>query len=82
MADIRNIARGIARLRGAMHLTQQALAERLYVSHQAVSKWEHGIALPDIMTLYSMCSLFGVTVEQLITGDIADRLGALRPEAV
>ena len=51
MADTAAIGVAIAQLRRAMHLTQQTLAARLYVSHQAVSKWEHGVALPDIMTL-------------------------------
>ena len=78
MADTAAIGRAISQLRRAMNLTQQMLAARLYVSHQAVSKWEHGVALPDIMTLYSMCRLFGITMEQLITGDITDRLVAMR----
>lgn len=37
--------------------------------------------LPDIMTLYAMCRLFGVTMEQLITSDIAERLHAIRLQA-
>ena len=78
MADTAVIGGAISQLRRAMNLTQQMLAARLYVSHQAVSKWEHGVALPDIMTLYSMCRLFGITMEQLITNDISDRLSAMR----
>lgn len=81
MADNMIIGSAIAQLRRAMHMTQQALAAHLYVSHQAVSKWENGVALPDIMTLYSMCRLFGVTMEQLITNDISDRLGSMLAEA-
>ena len=77
MADTRAIGQAIAQLRRAMHMTQQALAAHLYVSHQAVSKWEHGVALPDIITLYTMCRLFGITMEQLITTDISDRLVAM-----
>jgi len=81
MADTAAIGRAISQLRRAMNLTQQMLAARLYVSHQAVSKWEHGVALPDIMTLYSMCRLFGITMEQLITNDISERLSAMRVSA-
>ena len=81
MADTAAIGNAIAQLRRAMHLTQQSLAAFLYVSHQAVSKWEHGVALPDIMTLSAMCRLFGVTMEQLITSDIAERLHAIRLQA-
>lgn len=81
MADNMIIGSAIAQLRRAMHMTQQVLAAHLYVSHQAVSKWENGVALPDIMTLYSMCRIFGVTMEQLITNDISDRLGSMLAEA-
>ncbi len=73
MADNLTIGRAIARLRKATHMTQQSLAERLYVSHQAVSKWENGDALPDIMTLYRLCRCFGISIEQLITNDTGDR---------
>ena len=78
MADSTIIGSAIARLRRALHLTQQALAELLYVSHQAVSKWEHGIALPDVITCYSISRLFGVTMEQLVTGDVDQRLRELQ----
>ena len=44
MADTAAIGNAIAQLRRAMHLTQQSLAAFLYVSHQAVSKWEHGVS--------------------------------------
>lgn len=70
MADTNAIGRSIAKLRRAKHMTQQSLASRLFVSHQAVSKWEHGVALPDILTLYRLSRLFGVTMEQMITTDI------------
>ena len=78
MADTISIGIAIAQLRRAMRMTQQSLAACLYVSHQAVSKWEHGVALPDVMTLYNMCRLFGITMEQLITIDISERLRAMR----
>jgi len=82
MADNLAIGRAIAQLRRAMHMTQQALAAHLFVSHQAVSKWENGVALPDILTLYNMCRLFGITMEQLITNDISNRLDTMYAGAV
>ena len=68
--DNRIVGETIARLRVQAELTQQQLAAILNVSHQAVSKWENGAALPDIQTLLSLTELFGVTMEQLLSGDI------------
>ena len=56
----------IAKLRQERHLTQQQLAGILGVSHQAVSKWETGAALPDIDSLMALSQLFGVTIDQMV----------------
>ena len=79
---IDNIAVGktIAGLRQNKNMTQQQLAAALNVSHQAVSKWETGAALPDVQTLMALTQLFGITVEQLLQGEVpADRMGAPKP---
>lgn len=59
--------RKIAELRLSRGLTQQQLASILCVSHQAVSKWESGQALPDIQIMLMLTQFFGITIEQLIT---------------
>lgn len=68
MIDNRIVGARIARLRQNSGLTQQQLAAITGVSHQAVSKWESGAALPDIQTLLLLTRFFGVTVEQLLEG--------------
>lgn len=72
MIDNRTVGRTIATLRQAKGMTQQQLAAAMNVSHQAVSKWENGAALPDIQTLVGLTQLFGITVEQLLSGEIPD----------
>ncbi|MDE6108616.1 MAG: helix-turn-helix domain-containing protein [Oscillospiraceae bacterium] len=57
----------IKSLRQAKGLTQEALAEKLGVTAQAVSKWERGTALPDITLLPQLSVLFGVTIDQLFS---------------
>lgn len=47
-------------------LTQSKLAELVNVSVQAVSKWECGVALPDLPKLYMLAELFAVTVDELL----------------
>ena len=68
MIDNRTVGKTIAALRQARGMTQQQLAAAMNVSHQAVSKWENGAALPDIQTLMELTQLFGITVEQLLSG--------------
>lgn len=70
MIDNREVGKSIAFLRRMEGMTQQQLASAMNVSHQAVSKWETGAALPDIQTLLELTRLFGVTVEQLLCGGI------------
>ncbi|MGI6239061.1 MAG: helix-turn-helix transcriptional regulator [Christensenellales bacterium] len=74
MIDNKVVGQAIAKLRQAENMTQQTLAACLNISHQAVSKWETGAALPDVLTLLEISRMFGVTLEQLLAGDIEARL--------
>lgn len=68
--DNRIVAANISKLRNHRGMTQFQLAAALNVSHQAVSKWETGAALPDIQTLLALTQLFGVTMEELLNTEI------------
>ncbi len=50
-------------------LSQDALAERLGVSRQAVSKWEIGSAQPDLDNIVALAKVFGVTTDWLLTDE-------------
>ena len=56
----------IRRLRLERHLTQEALADVLGVSRQAVTKWERGISLPSTANLLALCEVLDVSMEELI----------------
>ena len=64
-----HIGKRIAQLRKEKNLTQEQLAEALYVTRQAVSSWENGKNQPDIETLTTLAEYFGVTIEELIYGE-------------
>lgn len=49
-------------------LTQKELAQRLFVSDKAVSKWERGLSLPDVALLIPLGKELGVTVTELLEG--------------
>ena len=56
-------------LRKARSLTQEELAEALYVSRTAISKWESGRGYPSIDSLKEISRFFSVTIDELICSD-------------
>ena len=62
------IGKRIALLRKEKGLTQEELASHMGVSPQAVSKWENDQTCPDISALPKLAQLFGVTVDELLSG--------------
>ncbi|MEX0379831.1 ATP-binding cassette domain-containing protein [Leuconostoc sp. MS02] len=55
-------------LRQKKRLSQEALAQKLYVSRQSVSKWEHGEAEPDIDKLIALAEILAVDLDFLLSG--------------
>ena len=64
-------------LRKAKGLTQEELAEALYVSRTAISKWESGRGYPSIDSMKEISRYFSVTIDDLLSGE---RLIALAEE--
>ena len=60
-------------LRRSRGLTQEELAEKLYVSRTAVSKWESGRGYPNIDSLKAISDFFSVTVDELLSPTEAER---------
>ncbi len=60
------IGTNIADLRKNSGMTQAELADRLNYSDKAVSKWERGESVPDVLTLWQLAQVFGVTVDALL----------------
>ena len=59
----------LAELRKQRGITQQALADALFVSRTAVSKWESGRGYPEIGSLKAIARFFGITVDSLLSSD-------------
>lgn len=64
------IGRFIAECRKKQKLTQMELAEKLYVTDRAVSKWENGRAMPDSSIMLNLCNILKITVTDLLSGEI------------
>lgn len=60
----------IKKYRNTMELSQEELAEKIYVTRQTISNWENGKSYPDIHSLLLLSSLFNISLDQLIKGDI------------
>lgn len=66
MIDFKEVGLKIAKYRKEQDLTQDDLAEYLYVSRQLVSKWENGTGIPSIDVLLELSKLFHTTFEDLL----------------
>ena len=80
--DKKNFGCFIAELRKQKGLTQKELAEKLFVSDKAVSKWECGLSLPDISLLVPLGKILGVTVAELLECRRLDHAEHIDPEKV
>lgn len=68
-------------LRKEKGYTQKQLAEKLFVSDKAVSKWERGLSLPDITLLGPLAEILGVTVTELLQAQrISEEKTLTKPE--
>ena len=60
----------IKRHRTELALSQDGLAAKVYVSRQTISSWETGKTYPDVQSLLLLSEIFGVTVDDLVKGDL------------
>lgn len=67
--DQQKIGQFVAACRKEKGLIQAQLAEQFGISNRAVSKWETGRNLPDASIMIDLCSLLGITVNELLCGE-------------
>ena len=73
MQDLKQlIGKNITKLRTSSKLTQAEFAEQLNYTDKAVSKWERGESLPDIVILKQIADMFGVKVDYLLSEHFDD----------
>lgn len=64
------LSKQIKRHRVALGLSQEGLAEKIYVSRQTISNWETDNTYPDVENLLLLSTLFDTTIDELIKGDV------------
>lgn len=69
------IAKNLSRFRKAAGITQQQLAQQINYSDKAVSKWERGEGIPDVVVLKTLADMYGVTVNDFLVEHKEQPLG-------
>ena len=67
--DLIKIGKFIADCRKKKNITQEQLAEKLYITDRAVSKWERGLSLPDADKMFELCNILEISVNELLVGE-------------
>lgn len=64
------LGKQIKKYRNELGLSQDALAEKIYVSRQTISNWENDKNYPDVNSLVLLSEVFKVSIDNLIKGDV------------
>jgi len=67
-----NISNEIKKQRSRLGISQETLAEMIYVSRQTISNWENGRSYPDVYNLVLLSKTFQITIDQLVKGDLIE----------
>lgn len=70
--DLIKIGKFITDCRKDKKITQEELAEKLYITDRAVSKWERGLSLPDADKMLDLCEILDINVNELLIGEKID----------
>ena len=77
--DQMKTGRFIAALRKERNLTQEQLGEKLGVTNKTISRWENGNYMPDVEMLSLLSKEFGVSINELISGERQIRRASVSP---
>ena len=72
----------IKKLRQEAQLSQEELAERIYVSRQTISNWENDKSYPDVNSLVLLSETFQISLDKLIKGDIEIMKDVIQKEEI
>ena len=66
------IGNQIKKYRNELQLSQEELADKIFVTRQTISNWENEKNYPDIKSLVMLSSLFGISLDSLVKGDLEE----------
>lgn len=77
-----DISKQIKKYRLDSKLSQEDLAEKIFVTRQTISNWENGKNYPDINSLVLLSNLFGVSLDILVKGDLEEMKEEIKKEEI
>lgn len=77
-----NISKQIKKYRCDLKLSQEDLAEKVFVTRQTISNWENSKNYPDINSLVLLSTLFGVSLDILVKGDLEEMKEEIKTEDI
>ena len=80
--DKMELGKQIKMHRQELHLSQEELANRIYVSRQTISNWENDKSYPDVNSLVLLSEIFQISLDKLIKGDIDIMKEAIKKEEI
>lgn len=76
------IGKQIKKYRSELSLSQEEFADKIFVTRQTVSNWENDKSYPDINSLVLMSNVFGVSLDNLIKGDVDEMNEKIKTEDI
>ena len=76
------LGKQIKMYRQEAHLSQEELANRVYVSRQTISNWENDKSYPDVNSLVLLSEIFQISLDKLIKGDIEVMKDVIQKEEI
>ena len=76
------IGKQIKKYRTEMEISQDKLAEKIFVSRQTISNWENNKNYPDVKSLLLLSSLFNVSLDMLVKGDLEKMKEEIKEEDI
>ena len=80
--ESKKLGEHIAKLRRERHMTQTELADRLYITEKAVSKWECGNGFPDLDNIGKLAAFFDISIDELLQAKEKDKLETVSEEQI
>ena len=80
--ESKKLGEHIAKLRRERHMTQTELADRLYITEKAVSKWECGNGFPDLDNIGKLAAFFDISIDELLQAKEKDKSETVSEEQI